>query len=391
MSGKGPSPREGAVYRLGMGDAIPARGPVGRRGYDVAVERPDPERHVARSLAAVVPEGAPVLLAVSGGSDSMALLAAAARVARERVAVVHVDHGLRAGSGGDARFVADRCAELGVPCDVVRVAPRAGSSGRTETAARGLRLGALAEVAAARGAGWVLTAHHRDDAHETLLLHLARGHRGDRALASIPAVRPLGGDARVLHPFLVGDPRPGRDALAAWREARGVPHVEDPTNADDRVPRNAMRRALAAGDAPLDAETLEGLRRRARRRLERRLLAVAARLAGGWRAEGRGSFVERAVLEPPEGDVAEAWIPELLRLLGAGLARPRRLAPRASVVAPLTRLLERGRGELAVPAGAAPLRLRASRAGLHLPDEPPRPGDPAARVLDALTRTSLHL
>jgi hypothetical protein len=262
-------------------------------------------------------------------------------------------------------------------------------------------MSALTAVARRRGSSWVAAAHHRDDAHETLLLHMRRGHRGDRALASIPTVRSLGEGTRLLRPFLFSSPAAGaphagrasigRDALAAYREQRGFPYREDPSNQDVSIPRNAIRMLLRSARPPLDPVTLERQRWAAKGRLERRIAVLVTCLEDAWRAEGGGCMVAREAWFPPAGDTAEAWLPELLRLLGAGLARPRVVAPRASVVGQLERLIQRGSGTLSIPASPAPVELRASRVGLHLPGERLPAGGPAATLLTALSRTSLHV
>jgi hypothetical protein len=226
-----------------------------------------------------------------------------------------------------------------------------------------------------------------------MLLHLTRGHRGDRALASIPTVRRMASGVRLVRPFLFGPWAPDREALARWRAGRGVPHREDATNADEGIPRNAWRARLAAGRPPLDAPTLEAVRAAAQRRLQARVARVAARFEAGLRPEGLGSFLGHEALRCPADDTPEAWWPEVLRLLGAALAAPRHLAPRRSGVASLVQLLERNRrASLELPADPTPVQLAVSPAGLHLPHEAlSHRADPVARVLTALEHGGLHL
>jgi tRNA(Ile)-lysidine synthase len=352
----------------------------------------DPAACLAATVALAVPSREPVLLAVSGGSDSMALLAAALRPLAGRLAVAHVRHHLRADAGRDAALVEDTCRQLGLPCLAVDAGPGPADPARTETAARRRRLGALREAAHRAGSRWILLAHHRDDDLETLLLRLQRGHSGDRALCGIPTVRALDDDAVLLRPFLLGPRPPGRAALARLRRAAGLPHVEDSTNADERIPRNRIRAALAR-DEPLAPDRLLSLRNAARGRLAGRLAALTSSLAEGLQPEGLGArlllaALPDAALSGPGDDLAE-----LLRLLGGCLQRRRRMDPRAAVLRELAALVARRTGTLRLPAAPAAVEVSASRHALHLPHEPLREdgGHGAARPLGALLATSLYL
>ncbi|MEZ0446733.1 tRNA lysidine(34) synthetase TilS [Cellulomonas sp. ICMP 17802] len=150
---------------------------------------------VRSAVAAAVtdlPAGSLVLVACSGGPDSLALAAGAAFVAQRsarrgagwRAAAVVVDHGLQPGSARVADDAAAACRSLGLDAEVVRVVV----DGRGEAAARTARYAALGRVADERGAAAVLLGHTLDDQAETVLLGLARGS-GARALAGMPAVR----------------------------------------------------------------------------------------------------------------------------------------------------------------------------------------------------------
>jgi len=338
----------------------------------------------------VFPAGQPLLLAVSGGSDSMALLHAARAELRSPLAVVHVQHGLRAAAPRDAAFVRAACEAHGMPCLVVSAAPTASVPGRGETAARDRRLAALYRAALATGARHVLLAHHRDDALETLLLHVQRGHRGDRALAGIPSLRPLGPRVTLVHPFLATGVAPGRAELAAYRATHRIPHVEDETNADLLVPRNRVRAWLAA-DGAADVPVLQALQASARLRLAARVARVATQLETGLVTDGLGCQLGWESLQPAAGDAPGEHVAELLRLLGPCLAERRRVDPRAVIVEALFRLALSGRGELSLPATPRPLLVRATRGALLLPDEALSQGDPSSRVLDAVAQLALHL
>src|SRR5512142_313767 len=159
---------------------------------------------IAAELARLgVPDGAILVLAVSGGADSMALLHLVARRAREhrwRVVVGHLDHGLRPESAGDAAFVREAAAALG--CDArigstdVAALARERRDG-VEEAGRAARYGFLQAVADEVGpTAFILTAHTADDQAETVVLHLARGS----GLAGLSGI--AGRRGRVIRPLL---------------------------------------------------------------------------------------------------------------------------------------------------------------------------------------------
>jgi tRNA(Ile)-lysidine synthase len=184
--------------------------------------------------------GATILVGLSGGPDSVALLDALVQVSRRRgfrVAAAHLDHGLREGSQEDARFCAELCRRLDVPlragtADVSSQARADG--GGVEQAARRARYRFLRGVGRELGACGIAVAHTRDDQAETVLLRLLRG-AGRTGLAGM---RPR--SAGVIRPLL-GVPR--REVLA-YLEARGLPWREDPSNADLRLTRNRVRHEL---------------------------------------------------------------------------------------------------------------------------------------------------
>lgn len=159
-----------------------------------------------RESIARVSEGSAVLVALSGGADSLALAAAVAYEAPRAGVVagaVIVDHGLQAGLAEVAARAAEQAVGLGLdPVLVHRVSVVRDRDG-VEAAAREARYSAIAEAAVAVGASALLTAHTRDDQAEQVLLALARGS-GLRSLAGIPSERELAGapGVRLLRPFL---------------------------------------------------------------------------------------------------------------------------------------------------------------------------------------------
>jgi tRNA(Ile)-lysidine synthase len=178
--------------------------------------------------------GERVVVAVSGGADSVALLHVLVTLAptlRLDLHVVHVDHGLRAESASDAAAVSALALRLGVPVEVVRV--RVGE-GSVEAAARQARHAALEAAAARAGATRVALGHTADDQAETLVMRILEG-TGVRGLAGIPYVR-----GRLIRPLL--DVRHA-DTLALVRRA-GLPWLEDPSNRDERFFRNRVRHSV---------------------------------------------------------------------------------------------------------------------------------------------------
>ncbi|MBD8059394.1 tRNA lysidine(34) synthetase TilS [Cellulomonas sp. JH27-2] len=197
-------------------------------------------RSAVRSSVVDLAPGSLVLVACSGGTDSLALAAATAFVAgaRLRAGAVVVDHGLQPGSAAVAERAAEACRALGLaPVLVVRV--DVGTAGGPEAAARGARYAALEKAAADEGAAAVLVGHTLDDQAETVLLGLARGS-GARSLAGMPAVR------GILRRPLLGLTRA---QTAAACEAQGLDPWHDPTNAG--APGDPLRSRLRAEVMPL--------------------------------------------------------------------------------------------------------------------------------------------
>ncbi len=192
---------------------------------------------VRRSLADV-PPGETVLVACSGGADSLALAAATAfgsRAAGWRVGLVTVDHGLQPGSAQRAAGLADWARNAGYDPVHVATVSVAGLAGGPEAAARSARYEALDKAAAEHGAVAVLLGHTEDDQAETVLLGLARGS-GARSLAGMPTRRgiyrrPLLGLSREL-------------VRAAAKDAGREPW-EDPHNTDPAYSRARLRTVLA--------------------------------------------------------------------------------------------------------------------------------------------------
>ncbi len=183
---------------------------------------------------AMLAGGETVLVAVSGGADSVALLSVLTALApawRLMLHVLHVDHGLRADSARDADLVRALGTRLGVPVDVERVQVGPGS---VEAAARAARYAALEAWADRLGATRIAVGHTADDQAETVLMRVLGG-AGVRGLAAIPPVR-----GRIIRPLIALRRQALRDALVA----AGLDWVEDPTNRDPKFLRNRIRHEL---------------------------------------------------------------------------------------------------------------------------------------------------
>jgi tRNA(Ile)-lysidine synthase len=249
---------------------------------------------VRRALQTGVPAESLILVACSGGADSLALAAATAFVAQRlglRRGLVTVDHGLQPGS-------ADRAAALvkwgqangfdpalGVPVDV-------GTDGGPEAAARTARYAALVSAARSTGAAAVLLGHTREDQAETVLLALARGG-GPRGLAGMPARRDVDGVA-LLRPLL----DLSRAETAAACAELGLEPWHDPHNSDPAYARSRVRGLLPALVDALGPGVVGNLARAAR--LAAADTAVLDALADGIdAADGAGGLRIEALVELP--------------------------------------------------------------------------------------------
>ncbi|MFV2115157.1 tRNA lysidine(34) synthetase TilS [Micromonospora sp. LOL_025] len=270
-------------------------------------------RVAVRRALADLPSGGPVLVACSGGADSLALAAATAFVAPRlgrAAGLVTVDHGLQEGSARRAAAVVTWAREVGLaPVESVRVEV-AGRPGGPEAAAREARYRALAEVANRLGAAALLTGHTRDDQAETVLLALARG-AGPRGLAGMPARRDLDG-VPLLRPLL----EVGREQTRTACAVLGLSPWEDPHNADPSYARARVRAdLLPALVRALGPGVLDNLARTAR--LVAADNAVLDELAAAALADVRhpdGGLAVRGLadLAPAvRGRVLHAWAREL--------------------------------------------------------------------------------
>ena len=217
---------------------------------------------------------ATVALALSGGRDSMALLDLLARLVStrgtgiRRVVAIHVHHGLSRNADAWVAHCEAECERLSVPLIVRHVEVKRRGRG-IEAAAREVRYAALAEAAREADARIVMTAHHRDDRLETFLLQWMRG-AGLDGLAAFPAARVFDGDLQLLRPLV----DVARADLERYVEMHAISYVDDDSNDDASLLRNAVRRdvlprldvlrpgfrAAAARSVDLIAEGAEAMR-----------------------------------------------------------------------------------------------------------------------------------
>ena len=183
-----------------------------------------------------VSEGSLVLVALSGGADSLALAAATRFVGaqcRLRVGAIIVDHGLQTGSAELAATVSETAMSVGLdPVEVVRVS--VGSEGGPEAAARDARYAALRSAAERHDAAVILTGHTRNDQAETVLLGLARGS-GPGSLRGMAEL-----DGLIGRPLLDVT----REATHAAALAEGLEPWDDPHNSDERYSRVRVRHTV---------------------------------------------------------------------------------------------------------------------------------------------------
>lgn len=270
-------------------------------------------RRVVRDAVADLPEGSLILVACSGGSDSLALAAAAAFVcprAGVRAGAVLIDHQLQDDSAAVAARAAAACRALGLdPVEVVRVEVDGG--GGPEAAAREARYAALERVRAAHGARAVLLGHTADDQAEQVLLGLVRGS-GTRSLAGIPprGAMPRTGEAgALLRPFV---DEITREQTRAACTAQDLTWWDDPHNADPRFLRVRARAALGRLEETLGPGVRANLVRTAQiARADADLLDDLARqqVAG----LGPGPWPVDALAAIPDAVRARVWRALMLR------------------------------------------------------------------------------
>jgi tRNA(Ile)-lysidine synthase len=201
-----------------------------------------PERAIEQRVErdGVVHKGERIVIACSGGSDSVGLAAVLTAIARPMqldLTIAHVNHGLRESAHQDEAVVLRVSAALGIPLCIVPIE----SERRDESSLRDARYEALVNVARDRAANAIAVAHNAEDQTETVLLALFRG-TGPRGLAGMPARRELTIGLDLIRPVL----RFERAEIRQYVQAAALPYAIDPSNSDLSYRRNAVRQALTA-------------------------------------------------------------------------------------------------------------------------------------------------
>jgi tRNA(Ile)-lysidine synthase len=253
-----------------------------------------------------------ILVALSGGPDSVALLHTLIRLRvacpelKFEVAAAHLNHRLRgAESDRDERFVRALCRKEGVPLIVEQVQDLNPSQSNIEERARELRYEFLKRAADRLGAGLIATAHHVDDQAETVLLRLLRGS-GATGLGAIAA----SGPGRLIRPLLTLT----RKDLRAYLRAIGSDYVTDSTNASTTFLRNRVRAELIPmlerDYAPGLSDRLADLSREMRELDDFVTTHARAELAVRLTGDGRIGLAEFSRLQPA---LAAAVLREFVR------------------------------------------------------------------------------
>lgn len=325
--------------------------------------------------------GERIVVAVSGGPDSTALLHVLRRLSPARnlaLHVAHVHHGLRGKEADeDAAFVEKTASDLGLPHETICVDVRTRAQqdrSSLAVAARAARYEALEAVRAKCGASCVATAHTMDDQAETVLMRLIRG-TGPAGLAGIPPLR-----GTIIRPLLAVR----RASLAEYLDARGISFRIDSSNADLRQARNRIRGELL----PLLCS------------YNPRIVPALARLANMAREEETAFDEVLSLFDPAGAETAVRLLRErppeavLRRLVSQQVARETRrfVSPGAGEVGRLTSLLVRGKPGDRTPLAAGDwgvrgydgLLIRSARGGpvRPLPETPLTvPGETAVPAL----------
>jgi len=338
----------------------------------------DLSERVRAQLVALVPRGARLVVALSGGIDSMVLLDCLQRISRRsrlRLGAVHVNHQLSPNAGKWQEFCRRQCRSRRIPYTAVKVVVPKGEN--VEAAARSARYSVLG----AQQADYVVLAQHQDDQVETLLLQLLRG-AGVKGLAAMPVLRRAEGGGRraegkrkkarepvisslIPHPSSLQILRPlldiSRAEILAYARKRALEWVEDESNLNLDIRRNYLRREVL----PLIARRFPSYRTTIAR--SARNLAESAELLDALAVQDGGGSLRADTLEIAAlCSLSDARARNLLRFF---LARQGIVMPSAERLEEALRqvLMARQDARIAVALGTATLRRYMGR--LYLVEE----------------------
>ncbi len=251
-----------------------------------------------------------VVVAVSGGADSTALLEALMelRPDPDRTVVAHFNHGLRGPeSDADQEFVESLSRIHGLTC-AIQMATLEQTTNRSENQLRNVRHRFLEDVAKQHGARWIALAHHADDQVETFLHHLLRGS-GPSGLSGMSTIRPISATTDLVRPLL----RVSRSQILEYLSSRNQTYQTDISNASNDYMRNRIRNELLpqlrmfVGSDSLDKRLLHACELIAEEH------SVVALLARRWLTKNRLDAVERkspvddAFSIPLQSCIEESW------------------------------------------------------------------------------------
>jgi tRNA(Ile)-lysidine synthase len=195
------------------------------------------------------PENKKILLAVSGGMDSMAMVTLFLQ-AKIPIGVAHIHHHLRgAESDGDAEFIEKYCAEKKIPFYIFHIDPTQFATGNMHDTARKIRYEWLQKLAVDKKLDYIATAHHKDDVAETCIIHLMRGSGLD-GLDGISSKQ-----NNIIRPMLFAD----RNDILHFVQKKLIPYREDSSNSADKYMRNKIRHHVLPAMYASDQRSKEGI------------------------------------------------------------------------------------------------------------------------------------
>ena len=278
------------------------------------------EHFTAPHLLTGHPPRTPILVAFSGGADSVAMLAALREYAALHgtpLRLAHVNHGIRGEEAvRDRDFCVAMASRFGLPISVLDAdvpAIRAARGGSMEEVARQVRYDFFARVMAEYDIPLLATAHHADDQLETILLRLTRG-TGPDGLCGIPPLRAMGEGRLVIRPMLGCE----KAELVSYCREQGLDFVVDSTNEDISYARNRIRRRVIPELRAINPAVTDAAAR----------LSRTVRADVGYLTEQTDRFVREAVTLRPEEEGAVRVSVSRARLEEQGTALRRRVLTR---------------------------------------------------------------